>query len=574
MKKFIAPIGVLLCFSDKNTYGDENQFLHTPFHGSQSPFLLNLIDRPIIAHSMESMLLLGIKDFYILIEQDAIEIKKTIGDGSRWGCHVKYISLKIGQHPFISLKSMHLQFGQLLLITTAHQPIDFLQYKAFFPHLNDPSSEINENELTKSIPEIDKDASIDFDLNTLDVLSIDNDYNKPVVYSIKHNNQTMAQEKSAVLIAFEQLQNYHLADYKGWSYFLEIVQQYPCQMVSIEDNSHHLSCKNGGEFLASQQKIIQKKYNSILKSTEIEPGIWLSRNVVLHPTVKIIPPVHIGKNTRIESDVVLGPNVAIGDNCQVGNFTILKNTSVGSGVWLGEDLALDGLIVKPSGIWHAVRNHFIYTSDFFILSGVKSNFSLGYWLVQHAFEFVGRVTAFFLWTFTIPLHVPYAFYAIFISRDPNINGIGVSNPHENTNENIPLKNHADFILIGYKYPIKPIDRYDVKRIYYPLKVAKESNGLHHFFGWFLPGLWFVFTGYWGWIGLPPRTEEDYAALDKDWRMACRTSQLGLIDQAWVEFLPQAESWEKRISEMQFISKKNSMWHAVKLFFKYLYSLLR
>ena len=51
-----------------------------------------------------------------------------------------------------------------------------------------------------------------------------------------------------------------------------------------------------------------------LETRQIAQGIWVGRNHVIHPSVRLAPPVYIGDNCQIGRDVELGPDVVIGKN--------------------------------------------------------------------------------------------------------------------------------------------------------------------------------------------------------------------------------------------------------------------
>lgn len=65
-----------------------------------------------------------------------------------------------------------------------------------------------------------------------------------------------------------------------------------------------------------------KNYNNY---TEIEEGIFVSKNVKIHKNATLIPPVIIGENTEVRTGAYIRGNVIIGKNCVVGNSTELKN---------------------------------------------------------------------------------------------------------------------------------------------------------------------------------------------------------------------------------------------------------
>ncbi len=59
--------------------------------------------------------------------------------------------------------------------------------------------------------------------------------------------------------------------------------------------------------------------------TEISDGVWVGRDVRIHPSATILPPAIIGHGTEIRTGAFLRGNVITGENCVIGNSSELKN---------------------------------------------------------------------------------------------------------------------------------------------------------------------------------------------------------------------------------------------------------
>ena len=82
-----------------------------------------------------------------------------------------------------------------------------------------------------------------------------------------------------------------------------------------------------------------------MTANEVEPGIWLSRNINLHPTAHLIPPVYIGQDCRIDKGVFLGPNAIIGHNCVIDSDSTITESVIFSGSYVGQGLELSQVMV-------------------------------------------------------------------------------------------------------------------------------------------------------------------------------------------------------------------------------------
>ena len=72
-----------------------------------------------------------------------------------------------------------------------------------------------------------------------------------------------------------------------------------------------------------------------LEARQIADNIWVGRNQVIHPSVRLAPPIYIGDNCQIGADVDIGPDVILGNNvviddgATVSQSVILDYTYVG-----------------------------------------------------------------------------------------------------------------------------------------------------------------------------------------------------------------------------------------------------
>ncbi|SES70446.1 sugar phosphate nucleotidyltransferase [Anaerobranca gottschalkii] len=78
---------------------------------------------------------------------------------------------------------------------------------------------------------------------------------------------------------------------------------------------------------------------------EIEPGIWVDEGTLISKKAKLIPPLYIGKNCVINDGVELGPNTVLGDNCKIGASSTLKNSTLWTGVKLGNFCEIRGAVL-------------------------------------------------------------------------------------------------------------------------------------------------------------------------------------------------------------------------------------
>ncbi|MFH0925267.1 MAG: NDP-sugar synthase [bacterium] len=105
-------------------------------------------------------------------------------------------------------------------------------------------------------------------------------------------------------------------------------------------------------YLDAHREILQGRFTVYNNIHEVEPGIWIGKNIFLDPTVNLIKPLMIGDNSKIESGAVLGPYVVIGDNCHIRSNTKIHNTVlweneiINEGTLLSHSILGNGLFVR------------------------------------------------------------------------------------------------------------------------------------------------------------------------------------------------------------------------------------
>ena len=80
-------------------------------------------------------------------------------------------------------------------------------------------------------------------------------------------------------------------------------------------------------------------------------GVALGARTYVDPSVKIVPPVMIGKDCWVEEDVVLRGPLVVGDNCVLDRGCLLERTIVWSAVYVGRGSCLtDSVVARTSRV--------------------------------------------------------------------------------------------------------------------------------------------------------------------------------------------------------------------------------
>lgn len=105
---------------------------------------------------------------------------------------------------------------------------------------------------------------------------------------------------------------------------VKTIELFDCQIDYLKP----LFLKNEYPWLMLSQikEYINKLFDEkIADFTMIEDGIYIGKNVKIHPSATIIAPAIIGHNCEIRPGAYLRGNVITGPNCVIGNSSELKN---------------------------------------------------------------------------------------------------------------------------------------------------------------------------------------------------------------------------------------------------------
>jgi mannose-1-phosphate guanylyltransferase / phosphomannomutase len=78
--------------------------------------LLPVADKPLLVHAVESLAIAKLTDVILIIDAFGDEIKRTLGDGSKWGMQFEYLTAKVGEATHDLLDRVAVQLNQDYLL--------------------------------------------------------------------------------------------------------------------------------------------------------------------------------------------------------------------------------------------------------------------------------------------------------------------------------------------------------------------------------------------------------------------------------------------------------------------------
>lgn len=445
--------------------------------------LLCVGGKPILMHVIEFLVQQQISQFEVVLNYLPEKIEKEIGSGQRWGIKVTYHLARDAIYPFQAICPLVSHLGS--------EPV-WLAEGDRLPHIN--SGQI-------------KDFTGD----------------KPLLFIFENRSWTgwgilpgSSLEGLSPRLAEEDLPK---------------AMTGRCLYKEVQP---FLSVQSLCEFKESNLRFLQDEHQLSIFPTAakmVEPGIWISRGVSLHPTAKIVPPVFIGVSCQINADATVGPNAVIEDFCIIDEESDVVNSVVCKRSYVGECLNIQNCIIDRNIILNLSLETRVIICDDFILgeSYPKHSFT---WI----FSLIERGLAALIFVLFSPIYL-IMFYDHHLRRDVMLK--------------LPANND-------------PLLWETISWETFELNAGRKPTLLHRIFSR-LPLLKGIARGEMHFVGVIPRHPKEAEKLPPDWKRLYLKSKIGVITSSDIEGLEDEDS--SYASELLYTTQK-SPWHDLRLLCKW------
>src|SRR5690606_12629351 len=252
-----------------------HQNMGSLLHMRPSP-LLHIADKPVLFHIIENLTQRGFKKIDLVLHHFPEQIEEMVGEGKRWGIEVQYHLAKNPDRPLAAIAPCYHRLRDEWILLGLGDAIPKLPSE---PHAGD----------------------------------------NPCLF------------------------HYPESHWSGWGIIpLSALSALPknIRLQEIPDRLPLKTIHKVQEFLAVDSLEKLKNSNQIFLKEEIagfifpttakkvEPGVWISRAVVLEPGVEVVPPVFIGEHTHIKAGARIGPGAIIENHCFVDSGSIIENSLI------------------------------------------------------------------------------------------------------------------------------------------------------------------------------------------------------------------------------------------------------
>lgn len=486
--------------------------------------MLPLADKPFIQHIVEVLVNRGVTEFDFALHHLPEKIEHLLGNGARWGSRFHFHLARDAARPYGVLKAvMAAETTESILLVHADR----------LP------------QLPESLPD-----SIE-----------QNNHPAPTMYCHQQRTDQADQQPLA-----------GPCEWTGWAWLPKaFLKSLPADLLgnqpdhldelgieshlrkaalehhSVIEVPHVLSVQTYQQLLAAQADVLTEKFTGLmLTGNQAEPGIWLARNVSLHPTAELIAPVYIGENCQIGMETQLGPNAVIGHNCVLDTGCTASKSVIFSGSYVGEALELEDVIIDKNLLVNFRLGASIPVTDNFILGSLAEN-----QIRKVISRWVSQFSAWILLALVWPLLLITALYLKLTRRGP------VLTKHECVR--LPAPNNETL--------------WRTFRLWsFQADAPQRHHRLSNLFLRFLPALINVAKGELRFVGLAPRSKTALKHLSHDWQNLYLHSKAGIVTEAEVLYGDHPDEDELYSAEA-FYSASAGMRHDARLLLSYFGKLL-
>lgn len=468
--------------------------------------MLPLVDRPFIQHVIEFLVAEGITRFEVILNHFPEKIEKFLGDGSRWGCSFTFHLAKDPAKPYGFLKTLDYGPGGEPVVVAHADRLPGISLKTY-------------GERPQAVGFVAADAGGEK----------------------KWSGWAVAPQEWLSTVGAE-------LDEQGFANLF--AGGFGEDGTANVEVPRMLDMRTYDGVLKAHQVVMSKQFAGLMLSgKEVEEGIWISRNVSLHPTAKVLPPVYIGENCQIDGGTQLGPFAVIGHNCVVGGGCTATKAVVFPGSYVGEGLELNEVLVDKNRLVNVRMGVVVALTDQFILGGLSPKIG-GNPLLALLSRLAGGVLLLLLW----PIMLLTAAALRVFRKGPVLFKRRV----------VRLPAAAD---AGDWATFEQWSFCDHNEKKSARNVQKVRSGIADFLLRFIPGLLNVVRGEMRLVGVAPRTAAEIAELNEDWKELYLRAKAGLISEAFVQY-GDNPSEDELFSAEVFYSAMGGFMHDLKLFFGY------
>jgi NDP-sugar pyrophosphorylase family protein len=487
-----------------------------PLHHTFAAPMLPIVNRPVMATTVEMLARAGYKDLLVSLYNSSGGIAEYFGNGTRWGLRINYVVQResLGSAGSLKWASRLLEETFLVLPGDAILDLDVAAALQFHQQHNAPVTAILSQRRTAATEMLRLDAD-GLVCEAGHNLVGDQVFFATGAYIIEPAILDHVERRTYCDI-YTQLLPHLLAGDVAVRGYCTSAYWNPLNTVAEYQEAQQVflySAFQATETDAMPADLPRVRYPSI-EGRQVVPGVWVGRNHVIHPSVRIAAPICIGDNcwigqhAEISAGSVIGSNVVIDAEATVAQSTILAQTYIGQFVNINHRIVHINKMIDPE------NGECSEVVDPFLIGAVRN-------LVhnqQRRSYSVAAIVAGILLLFLSPVLIVLALVAFLASggrimrRERSIGRRPLDPPYTNPSE------------------LKPFDLFVFETTRRDGSTSPVGHWLQRTELYRLPLLWSVWRGDLALVGVKPLSPEEVGRLDEEWhqkRFECPAGFTGL-----------------------------------------------
>lgn len=348
--------------------GEETKLL--PLTASMPTPMAPIVDRPVMVYAIELLARAGIRDIHVSLYDQANAIESYCGHGERWSVQLHFLLQRTACGVAGSLKRAEPLFTETFIVLPADRLLDLDIAAALRFH------RAHGNVATAILARASDSEQAPTDYATVDPQGCLQDlgpstagnkvyrYTGAYIFEPTVLHYIAPQDKqechtdllAALRQAGKSVYGYVMDGY--WNPLLNFTD-YQAAQLAVLTSAGRTPLGGSG----------QRLRHPYLEAGEVQPGIWVGPNSIIHPTAQLRPPLFIGAGCRIGPNTELGPETIIGagtvldDGVTIQQSTVLPRTYIGQFLHLSRRIAhRTDLIDIASGINVQIADPWLLTA--------------------------------------------------------------------------------------------------------------------------------------------------------------------------------------------------------------------
>ncbi len=349
--------------------GEENKL--QPLTADMPSPMLPIVDRPVIVYAIELLARAGFREIFISLQEQASQIESYLGNGERWNVNLRYLLQREACGSAGALKRAADLLTDTVLVLPADTLVDLdiqaalayhnahgglataiLSQSATYPLAAEQLTRISADGYVQAVePTAPESATYAytggflFEPATLRYI--------PAKTTVDCHTQLMAALQQAGQPAHAYVMDGYWNPLATFSDF-QLAQQAVLKSLSRPKTRMQLDATT-----------LRYPY---VEAGEMQPGIWVGPNSIIHPSARLTAPLFIGAGSRIGRDVELGPNTVIGAGVVIDNGVTAQQSTVLPHTYVGQFLHLADRVAHQSELIDVQTGVNIQITDPWLLS--------------------------------------------------------------------------------------------------------------------------------------------------------------------------------------------------------------